>query len=128
MLDLFEELSKAFEDVSTYAQDLTKKARGYIAVNVSEDEVGYTVEAALPGVKKEDVVINYQDSKLIIEVKEHEVESRDYIIHERFENYSKREIKLEEVDQDKISAKFENGVLTINLPLIKKDSKTIIIE
>lgn len=128
MLDLFEELSKAFEDVSTYAQDLTQKARGYIAVNVCEDTEGYKVYAALPGVKKEDVIINYEDSKLVIEVKEHEVESKDYIIHERFENYSKREIKLEDVEQEGISAKFENGILTVNLPFKKKDSKTIIIE
>ena len=116
--DVFEELNKVFDEVSKGALEAQKKARGLIALNVKKNNDGYVVEASLPGIKKEDISMNYDDSKLTIEVKEHEASKDEYVIRERFENYYKREIELANVDAEGIKARLENGILTINLSLI----------
>lgn len=126
--DVFEELNKVFDEVSKGALEAQKKARGLIALNVKKNNDGYVVEASLPGIKKEDISMNYDDSKLTIEVKEHEAPKDEYVIRERFENYYKREIELANVDAEGIKARLENGILTINLPFVKKETKSICIE
>ena len=126
--DVFEELNKVFDEVSKGALEAQKKARGLIALNVKKNNDGYVVEASIPGIKKEDISMNYDDSKLTIEVKEHEASKDEYVIRERFENYYKREIELANVDAEGIKARLENGILTINLPFVKKETKSICIE
>lgn len=126
--NLFDELNSFFDEVSKGAKEAQKKAKGIISVNVRKNDEGYLVEAFLPGVKKEDVSINYVDCKLEIEVKEHEIERKDYILQERLENYYKREIELSNVDSAGIKAKLLDGILYIALPFVKKESKTINID
>ncbi|MBO5611072.1 MAG: Hsp20/alpha crystallin family protein [Prevotella sp.] len=98
------------------------------AINVIENEKEYRVELAAPGMKKEDFDINInQDGNLTIkmeckrEMKEEDRKAR-YLRREfAYSKYSQTLILPDDVDKEKISAKMEDGVLTINLPKIIKE-------
>ncbi len=89
----------------------------------------YSVEAELPGFKKEDITLDLKDGNLIIAAS-HEVnddkkdEKGNYIRRERSTGAVRRSFYVgKDVKPSDISASFENGVLAINVP--KKDEKKI---
>lgn len=103
------------------------------AVNVKEDGEKYTMEVAVPGIKKEYVRIDLNEDgnlELAIENKlEHHEE--DPKKEEHKEHYLRREFSYsnyqqtyglpDDVDKNGITAKVEDGILTIVLPKIKKE-------
>jgi len=93
------------------------------AINVKESATAYTVELAAPGMKKEDFNVHINDEgNLIIkmEQKQEQKEEDKSVRYLRREfSYSKYEQTLilpDDVDKEKISAKVEHGVLTVELP------------
>jgi len=91
-------------------------------VDVKENDKEYIVEADLPGVNKEDINIELNNDRLTIAVERNEevnVEKENYIRRERRSGSFCRSFYIQNVVEDQISAKFENGVLSIVLP--KKD-------
>ena len=93
------------------------------AINVKESATGYTVELAAPGMKKEDFNVHINDEgNLIIKMEqkqEHKEEDKSVRYLRREFSYTKYEQTLilpDDVDKEKISAKVENGVLTVELP------------
>jgi HSP20 family protein len=89
-------------------------------VDVVESGDAFTVEAEVPGLKKEDIQVTFWDRVLTIGgERKHEDEKTDknYFQHERTYGKFKRSFKLgTEVDVDKISAAYQDGVLTLTLP------------
>ena len=102
------------------------------AVNVKEDEKAYTMELAAPGIKKEycRVGIN-EDGNLTIAIEnkmEHKEENKKHHYLRRefsYSNYEQSYTLPDDVERDKISAKVENGILTVTLPKIVKEEKKI---
>jgi HSP20 family protein len=100
------------------------------AVNVKEDEKAYTMELAAPGIKKEycRVGIN-EDGNLTIAIEnkmEHKEENKKHHYLRRefsYSNYQQNYTLPDDVERDKISAKVENGILTVTLPKIVKEEK-----
>lgn len=84
------------------------------AVNVQETEDKFIFEMALPGLTKEDVKINIENDLLTItSAKEMDNETKFRL---REFNYGKFERKFrlsDKIDQEKIDAAFNSGVLTI---------------
>ena len=100
------------------------------AVNVREDEKAYTMEVAAPGIKKEycRVTLNEEGNLCIaIENKmEHKEEDKKqhYLRREfSYTNYQQNYSLPEDVVKDKISARVENGILTVTLPKQEKEAK-----
>ena len=100
------------------------------AVNVREDEKAYTMEVAAPGIKKEycRVTLNEEGNLCIaIENKmEHKEEDKKqhYLRREfSYTNYQQNYTLPEDVVKDKISARVENGILTVTLPKQEKEAK-----
>ena len=98
------------------------------AVNVKESETGYTMEVAAPGIKKEFCRVHINDEgnlSVAIENKmEHKEEDKKqhYLRREfSYTNYQQTYTLPEDVDKDNISAKVENGILTVELPKVKKE-------
>jgi len=89
-------------------------------VDVHETDQAYQITAELPGLSESDVEINLRDNNLIIagEKKlEHEEKQGDRHYSERSYGRFQRVIPLAvEVDADKVQAKFDKGVLTIDMP------------
>lgn len=92
-------------------------------VDLRETENEYIVEADLPGVKKGDITLRYENQYLTISAKRNErQESKEenYVRRERYYGQFRRSIYVDNVREDKIDAKFNDGVLTITLP--KRDN------
>ena len=93
----------------------------YPLANVINDEGTYILTLAIPGVAKNDVSINIEKNKLTI--KSEVEENTDTKFRLREFNYAKFERSFtlsDDVDIDNISAKFENGVLTISIPTVEE--------
>ncbi|MGN0212372.1 MAG: Hsp20/alpha crystallin family protein [Muribaculaceae bacterium] len=100
------------------------------AINVIEDDKGFKVEVAAPGMTKDDFSINLDEKdELVIsmEKKNHNEEKDDNKKYLRREfSYSKFQQSLvlpDNVDKDKISASVNDGVLTIALPKMTEDER-----
>ena len=93
------------------------------AVNIKENERGFEMELAIPGLKKEDVNIEVDENVLTIssELKVENETTEDNFTRKEFSYSSfKRAFTLPEtIDEDKINAKHEDGILRLTLP--KKD-------
>ncbi len=106
------------------------------AVNVKEDADKYTMEVAVPGIKKDFVRIDLNkdgDLELAIENKlEHHEESgkaehKEHYLRREFSytNYQQTYSLPDDVEKDEISAKVEDGILSIVLPKIKKSDVSV---
>lgn len=91
--------------------------------DIKETQNEYLVSAELPGVKKEDINLEYKENTLIISATRNEEineEKDNYIRRERTYGQISRSFHVENVDKEKVSAKFENGELHIVLPKLAK--------
>lgn len=89
------------------------------AVEVYDNGEGYTLKADLPGVAKEDIAINVNDGCLILEGERKKPETGDKSYYRSEVAYGtfRRVFKLAtEINADGITAEFNNGVLTVNIP------------
>ncbi len=102
-----------FGEENSYADYSTPK------VNVRENKEFYELEVALPGVSKEDVQIDVDKNLLNISEKEKEVSSEEITYNRREFDFSRfqRSFRLPEtIATEKIKAKMENGILSLQLP------------
>lgn len=89
-------------------------------IDITESDTEVIATAELPGVDKKDIEINVHDNVLEIRgqtSRQQEKDDRNYYISERYYGSFDRRIGLPaEVDSEKTTAKFENGILTITMP------------
>lgn len=103
------------------------------AVNIVEDDNEYRIEMAVPGMSKKDFNINLEDDVLTISREQNEEKKEDNLRYMRREfSYStfKRSFQLPDtVDQEKIKASQESGIISIQLPkrkeVVQKTQKQI---
>lgn len=98
------------------------------AINVKETDKSYIVELAAPGMKKEDFDVNINHEGNLIIKMDHKQEANEEDKKARYLrrefSYTKFEQTLilpEDVHKDKISARVNDGVLTVELPKIQKE-------
>ncbi len=89
-------------------------------VDVFEDDAALTIKAELPGVKREDIILDVSDGMLTLTGKKqfaHDDQTESYHMIERQYGSFRRTFNLPEiVDINKVDAKLEAGVLQIVLP------------
>lgn len=92
-------------------------------VDMKETDDAYSIEADLPGMKKDDIEIIYDNNYLTICAKRNEsVENKtdSYVRRERHYGEFKRSFYIDNVDESKVDASFNDGVLKLVLPKIVK--------
>ena len=97
------------------------------ALDIAESDQAYTVTFDLPGVAKDDVKVSIDGRRVSIEARAAKTQERkdgDRVIYrERAESSYARNFALPaDVDQDRSSARLDNGVL--KLELVKRQSAT----
>ena len=103
-------------------------------INVTVEDGNYHVYAAIPGVNKEDIKIDFENSLLTIKTERKKEENKEntkkYLVKERSECAYERSIQFEEFEEESISAKYENGILEVILcpkkPEVKEKKKIVI--
>lgn len=98
---------------------------GLPAVNVKEDENSFEIEVAAPGYKKDDfsVELNNDILRIAAHVENRQEEEKDNYTYRQFSNQSfERTFRLPEksVKADAIEAKYENGILHLQLPKVEE--------
>jgi HSP20 family protein len=99
-----------------------ERLRGFaLAIDVHEDDKGYTVTTDLPGVEPENINVHLDGEYLVVEaeIPEQVIEKKEArtLIKERCYGKFSRRVQLPQpVEADKVEAAFENGVLTLTLP------------
>lgn len=115
--DPFELLDNVFGAVESFGH-----------ADLSETDAGYELQVDLPGMKKDDVAIDYSDGNLTISGErsdEREDQRRGYYLSERSYGAYERSFRVpESVEPDNISAEFRDGVLTVKLPKSEEARKS----
>ena len=124
---LFDEF---FDDFARPVKHAARTATPTVAVmrtDINESENGYELDIDLPGYKKEEVQAQLKDGYLTItasnQVKDDtKNENGKYIRRERYYGSCSRSFYVgEEIEQEDIKAKFEDGILKVSVP--KKEAK-----
>lgn len=93
-----------------------------IKIDVNENDNAYTVNAEVPGVKKEDINVSIDGNIITLssEIKQEDKtvgNSEKMLRSERYYGAISRSFQLpQEVDEKQSKAKYDNGVLTLTLP------------
>ena len=91
-----------------------------VRVDVAEKNGAYVVKGELPGVKKEDIHVSVDGAQVTLEaeVKDEKSTDNERVLHtERTYGKVSRVFTLpQEVDEARVQAKFQDGVLELTLP------------
>ena len=95
------------------------------AVNISEEADRYHVELSAPGFSKENFRVQVDDGKLVISAEnkvENKTESKKYSRKEFSCGTFRKSFQLsDDVQQEKITANYENGILNISIPKMEEE-------
>jgi HSP20 family protein len=90
------------------------------AVNISEDDNGFTIEVAAPGLEKKNFKIDLDNDLLtiasVMEDKKDEMNGNYTRREFRYNNFSRSFNLPETVDAENISASHKNGILNVSVP------------
>ena len=99
--------------------------RDFPPVNIWLGDNSVVVTAELPGVTRDDVTLNLQDDVLTLEGKReprHQQEDGNWQRRERSYGSFSRAVQLPfRIDPDKVQARFNNGVLEVELERLEAD-------
>ena len=92
---------------------------GAFKMDVEDAGDSYVVTAELPGVNKDEIDVELNEGRLSISVEKHETEehkAKNFLHKETHEWSATRGVYLKDAATEGLSAKLENGVLSINVP------------
>ena len=98
-----------------------KNAKNLMKTDISEKENGYEIAVDLPGFKKDEINLDIKDGYLTITAqkgldKDKEDKKGHVIRRERYAGVCQRSFFVGDIKPEDIKAKYEYGVLTINVP------------
>ncbi|UOQ73206.1 Hsp20/alpha crystallin family protein [Hymenobacter cellulosilyticus] len=95
-------------------------------VDAYETEQSYEIEAALPGLKREDIKVDFHQGRLTIAGERHfrqeQQQRRYHVVESSFGSFNRSFQLPDTVDASRIQASFEDGVLRVSVP--KDEQKT----
>ena len=122
LLAIQEEMNKLFDEkLDKFSGEGTLQERIWEPlVDIYEEEDKFVIKAEIPDVDKKDIDITIEDNVLTIKGEkkfEKEEKKENYLRAERFYGTFRRSFTLPaSVEKDKIKAKLDKGVLTIEIP------------
>lgn len=124
-VNLFDQINNEMNRYLSMRDAAANQEREWVpAVDILEEDSGYTLTADIPGVSRKDVEISLEDGTLTVKGErksETEVPEEGYRRRERIYGTFVRQFNLPDtVDTANISAKAEDGVLKIVIPKQEK--------
>jgi HSP20 family protein len=106
-----------------------------VPVNIKQNENGYVLDVIAPGFNKEDFKIHLEKNLLTIsaekQAEEENKNEKDIRKEYKYQSFKRSFTIDEKIDTEKIEAKYEKGVLRLNLENkeeVKKPTKQITIQ
>ena len=112
LMDLFDEFER-----SVFGEN--GRRTPVFSTDIKDEGDHYLLEAELPGFQKEDIDLDVKDGVLTISAKHQESSSQNngnYVCKERRYGSFARSFNLEGIQEENITAAYNNGVLELNLP------------
>lgn len=108
------------------------REKEFMKTDIYEKQNKYILEIDIPGIKKENIKINYETGYLTIKAEKNTLSSSPdtYIRRERFYGEIKRSFYIGIKKETEIKAMYKDGILTISFPkedIPQKASKNITI-
>ena len=103
-----------------------KHAKNMMKTDIREHDEGYEVDIDLPGFKKDEIQMELKDGVLTVSAakgldKDEEDKKGNYIRKERYAGSMSRSFYVgENMKEEDIHAKYENGILTLDVPKEQK--------
>ncbi len=119
--DLFDPFKDFFGLMPIPEPEREKEFKNLMKTDVKEFENGYELEIDMPGFDKKDINIDLDNGYLTISATKSEKTNEEdkkhkYIRKERYFGSVSRSFYVGDIKEEDVSAKLENGTLTINLP------------
>ncbi|MCR5255393.1 MAG: Hsp20/alpha crystallin family protein [Acetatifactor sp.] len=124
--DLFDDF---VEPARNFAPATTSTFSKLMKTDIKEHENGFDLAIELPGYRKEDVNAELKDGYLIISAQttkdnDEKDEHGRYIRRERYSGNCQRSFYVgENITEEDIKAKFENGILNLTIPKKEEQPK-----
>lgn len=114
-------LNSLFDDFERSFFPVDRSQMPAFRTDIKDEGDHFLLEADLPGFKKEDIDLHLQDGVLTItanhsETVENKEEGGKYVCRERRVGSFTRSFNVSGIQEDAISASYENGVLKLTLP------------
>ena len=106
-----------------------KTTKNLMKTDTREHDAGYELDIDLPGFKKDEIKVELENGYLTISAtkgadNDEQDKKGKYIRRERYAGTMQRSFYVgDDVTQEDIKAKFENGILRLSIP--KKDAKAV---
>jgi HSP20 family molecular chaperone IbpA len=101
-----------------------KKLGGIMKADIYEKDDKYVIEMDIPGFKKEEVNVDYEEGYVTVTAKKEQEkndENKNFIKRERVYGEYTRSFYVGNIKEEDIKAKFEDGMLKLKFP--KEDQK-----
>ena len=106
-----------FDEMMTYSSQTNST---YAKAEIRQTEEGYAIDVLLPGFSKEEVNVKTEGEDLIMEAK------TERKLPKFLNPHVKKTFQVEDLDSESVSAKLEDGILTIQFSTEKKkNTRTI---
>jgi HSP20 family protein len=119
---MFDEVFRGFDLAPSGSRSFERQgwhtgSTGWPHLEVNETDSELKVSVELPGLDEKDVEVELTNGVLVIKgEKKMESENQERWFSERYYGRFERRIAIDDVEADKVSASFGNGVLTVTLP------------
>ena len=123
--DIFDDFMDGFAFPDVSRELYGKHAKQIMKTDVKELDNGYEIMVDLPGFKKDEVNVELENGYLTISAsKDEEDKKGKFIRQERYAGAMSRSFYVgDDITENDIHAKFENGVLRLDVP--KKEAKAV---
>jgi HSP20 family protein len=118
--------SDIFNDAKFFGRNWLEKefSQSLPAVNIHESNKDFSMEFAAPGFKKEDFKVNIDNNVLTISAAKQEEKNEEGKRYTRkefsYNSFSRAFTLPENVNADKIDARYTNGILKLSVPKLEE--------
>ena len=108
--------------VQKVRRDAITPLSGFGRMDLHENDKSYEVRVDIPGMSKEDIKLSSEENKLVIEgerkseKKEDDDKTKVHFVERHFGSFHREVCLPGNAEMDKISASYENGVLSVSVP------------
>jgi HSP20 family protein len=125
--EMFDRMSQQFENVGRQFEESTEglgwQGGTQMSLDVADRGEEFVVTVDLPGFRRDDIDVRLHDDRLHVDAdREEETEEGDgeYLRRERSQRSVSRSVSLPEpVDGERVTAEYNNGVLSVTLPKVE---------